>query len=38
VNNIRIDGSVPIDASWALHDKYLVVRRGRRETHLVVLA
>ncbi len=38
VNNVRVDGSVPIDSSRALHDRYLVVRRGRRELHLVVIA
>ena len=36
LNNVRIDGAVPIDMSKALHDKYLVVRRGRRHLHLVV--
>jgi len=34
VNNVRVDGAV--DLSRALHGKYLVVRRGRRELHLVV--
>ncbi|MHB8826284.1 MAG: tyrosine--tRNA ligase [Acidimicrobiales bacterium] len=38
LNNERIDGSVPIDATAALHDRYLVLRRGRRQTHLVILA
>ena len=38
VNNVRIDGSEPIDASRALHGRYLVIRRGRRQLHLVVVA
>jgi tyrosyl-tRNA synthetase len=38
VNNVRVDGATPVDASRALHDRYLVVRRGRRELHLVVIA
>ncbi len=38
LNNERIDGSVPIDATAALHDRYLVLRRGRRQTHLVIVA
>ena len=38
VNNLRVDGSTRIDASRALHDRYLVVRRGRRELHLMVIA
>ena len=38
VNNVRIDGSTPVDLSRALHGRYLVVRRGRRQLHLVVVA
>lgn len=38
VNNTRVDGSVPIDTSRALHGRYLVVRRGRRQLHLLVIA
>ncbi len=38
VNNVRIDGSAPVDLSGALHGRYLVVRRGRRQLHLVVVA
>jgi tyrosyl-tRNA synthetase len=38
VNNVRIDGSTLVDLSRALHDRYLVVRRGRRQLHLVVVA
>lgn len=38
VNNVRVEGTGLIDLSRALHDRYLVVRRGRRELHLVVVA
>ena len=38
LNNERIDGSSPIDAAAALHDRYLVLRRGRRQMHLVIVA
>ncbi len=38
VNNVRIDGDTPVDLTQALHDRYLVVRRGRRQLHLVVVA
>ena len=38
LNNERIDGSSPIDAAAALHGRYLVLRRGRRQTHLVIVA
>ncbi len=37
VNNVRIEGDAPIDLSRALHDRYFVVRRGRRQLHLVVV-
>lgn len=37
VNNVRVDGTAPIGVSRALHDRYLVVRRGRHELHLVVV-
>jgi tyrosyl-tRNA synthetase len=36
LNNVRIDGTSPIDMTRALHDRYLVVRRGRRQLHLIV--
>ena len=36
VNNVRIDAGTLVDLSRALHDRYLVVRRGRRQLHLVV--
>ncbi len=40
VNNRRVEGDddATINLSRALHDRYLVVRRGRRELHLVVAA
>lgn len=38
VNNVRVDGAEPIDLTRALHDRYLVIRRGRRQLHLVVAA
>jgi len=37
VNNLRIDASSRIDMASALHDRYVVVRRGRRQMHLVVV-
>ena len=38
MNNVRLEDEGLIDLSRALHDRYLVVRRGRRELHLVVAA
>ena len=38
LNNERIDGSSQIDVAATLHDRYLVLRRGRRQTHLVIIA
>ena len=38
VNNRRIGADVRIDLSMTLHDRYLVLRRGRRQLHLVVVA
>ncbi|MBW4077843.1 MAG: tyrosine--tRNA ligase [Acidobacteria bacterium] len=38
VNNVRLEAGEPIDLSRTLHDRYLIVRRGRRELHLVVVA
>ncbi len=37
VNNRRIEAGRPIDSKGALHSRYLVVRRGRRHLHLVVV-
>ena len=38
VNNVRVEPSTSITTARLLHDRYLVVRRGRRELHLVVVA
>ena len=38
VNNVRVDAETPVDLARALHGRYLVVRRGRRLLHLVVIA
>ncbi|MHB1087540.1 MAG: tyrosine--tRNA ligase [Acidimicrobiales bacterium] len=38
VNNVRLESDGVIDLSRTLHDRYLVVRRGRRELHLMVVA
>jgi tyrosyl-tRNA synthetase len=37
VNNVRVDGVEPLDATRLLHDRYFVLRRGRRQLHLVVV-
>jgi tyrosyl-tRNA synthetase len=37
INNIRVEGSTSIDLTRTLHDRYMVVRRGRRQLHLVVI-
>ena len=37
VNNVRIDAFVPVLLSRALHERYLIVRRGRHQQHLVVI-
>jgi tyrosyl-tRNA synthetase len=37
VNNVRVAASDRLDISSTLHDRYLVVRRGRRSLHLVVV-
>jgi tyrosyl-tRNA synthetase len=36
VNNVRLEPSRSVGVHDALHGRYLVVRRGRRNTHLVV--
>jgi len=38
INNKRVSGDVIVDLSGALHGKYLLLRRGRRQLHLVVAA
>jgi tyrosyl-tRNA synthetase len=38
VNNRRLEAGETLDATRALHGRYLVIRRGRHELHLVVLS
>ncbi len=38
LNNTRVEPGTLIGVERALHERYLVVRRGRRQLHLVVLA
>lgn len=38
VNNVRVDEGVTLDASQLLHGRYVILRRGRRQMHLVVVA
>jgi tyrosyl-tRNA synthetase len=38
LNNVRLDAASRVGLSDALHGRYLVVRRGRRQLHLVVAA
>jgi tyrosyl-tRNA synthetase len=38
VNNARVGTEQPLTLSSVLHDRYLVLRRGRRQMHLVVVA
>ena len=36
VNNVRqTDGTRPLGTDDLLHDRYIVVRKGRREVHIV---
>ena len=37
LNNVRVEPTQRIDLSHVLHDRYLVLRRGRRQLHLVVV-
>ncbi|HEY5091778.1 MAG TPA: tyrosine--tRNA ligase [Acidimicrobiales bacterium] len=37
VNNFRVDGTTPLNVNRLLHDRYFVLRRGRRQLHLVVV-
>ncbi len=37
VNNARLGAEDRVDLKQVLHDRYLVVRRGRRQMHLVVV-
>jgi tyrosyl-tRNA synthetase len=36
VNNVRLDATTRVGIDDALHGRYLVVRRGPRQLHLVV--
>jgi tyrosyl-tRNA synthetase len=36
VNNRRIEPSVPLGVEHLLHDRYIVLRRGRRDFHLLL--
>ena len=38
VNNVRVEPGAKVDASQLLHDRYVLLRRGRRQLHLVVAA
>ena len=38
VNNVRAVVDQPVDLARTLHGRYLVLRRGRRQLHLVVVA
>ena len=38
VNNVRVKAGELITLDVALHDRYLVLRRGRRESHLLVIS
>ncbi|HEY5120979.1 MAG TPA: tyrosine--tRNA ligase [Acidimicrobiales bacterium] len=38
VNNVRLDPEARVGLESTLHGRYVVVRRGRRELHLVVVA
>ncbi len=38
INNLRVDAALPVDAKSVLHDRYMVVRRGRKQMHLIVIA
>jgi tyrosyl-tRNA synthetase len=38
VNNARLEAEESLNMSSVLHDRYLVLRRGRRQMHLVVIA
>src|ERR1700722_4468834 len=38
VNNVRVESGAKVDTTQLLHDRYLLLRRGRRQLHLVVAA
>jgi len=38
VNNVRVDASTSLTLDQTLHGRYLVLRRGRRQTHLITVS
>jgi tyrosyl-tRNA synthetase len=38
VNNVRVATGATVNATALLHDRYVILRRGRRQMHLVVVA
>ena len=38
VNNVRVEVGAQVDATALLHGRYVILRRGRRQLHLVVVA
>jgi tyrosyl-tRNA synthetase len=38
VNNVRVESGAKVDATHLLHGRYAILRRGRRQLHLVVAA
>ena len=38
VNNVRVESGAKVDTTQLLHARYLLLRRGRRQMHLVVAA
>ena len=38
VNNVRVGAGAKVGATQLLHDRYVILRRGRRQMHLVVVA
>jgi tyrosyl-tRNA synthetase len=38
VNNVRVETGARVNATQLLHGRYVILRRGRRQMHLVVVA
>jgi tyrosyl-tRNA synthetase len=38
VNNVRVEVGATVNADQLLHGRYVILRRGRRQMHLVVAA
>jgi len=38
VNNVRVDAASSLSMEQVLHGRYLVLRRGRRQTHLITVS